>query len=108
MLLRPAVRKKFPLLSIELVDAFLDRLQRFATPIETVPRVFQFARDPDDELYINLALAGQARYLVTRDRDLLDLAEETTPQARELQRLHPGLKILGPVMFLRQLAAALE
>ena len=63
---------------------------------------------PDDEPYISLAVAGQAQYLVTRDRDLLDLAEQATPEARELQRVHPGLKILAPLMFLWELAAVRE
>ena len=108
VLLRPAVQQKFPLLSIEFVDAFLKHLESVAIPIESVPRIFQFGRDPDDEPYINLAVAGQAQYLVTRDRDLLDLTEQATPEARELRRVRPGLKILDPLMFLRELAAARE
>lgn len=108
VLFRPGVRQKFPLLSTEFVDAFLDRLERLATAIESVPRVFSFARDPDDEPYINLAVAGQAQYLVTRDRDLLDLAGQATPEGRELRRMHPALRILDPLLFLRALAASRE
>jgi len=108
VLVRPAVRRKFPLLSADFVDAFVDRLESLATPIESVPPLFQFTRDPDDEPYINLAVARRAEYLVTRDRDLLDLAGQKTPEARELERIHPGLKILDPIMLLREVAATLE
>jgi predicted nucleic acid-binding protein len=32
-----------------------------------------FSRDPDDDKFVHLALAGQARLLVSGDHDLLDL-----------------------------------
>lgn len=34
-----------------------------------------YSRDPDDDKFVQLALAGQASLLVSGDRDLLDLAE---------------------------------
>jgi predicted nucleic acid-binding protein len=45
-------------------------------------------RDPDDQKFLELALATDARFLVTRDRALLDLA-------RRAQEQH-GLAILRP------------
>jgi predicted nucleic acid-binding protein len=56
-------------------------------------------------LYINLALAGNAHYLITRDRDLLDLAAQATREAQYLRRLRPELRILDPVALLRELSA---
>lgn len=44
-------------------------------------------RDPDDQKFIDLALAGQARWLVSRDKAVLALARRA--------RLH-GLQILTP------------
>jgi putative PIN family toxin of toxin-antitoxin system len=106
VLLRPAVQKKFPLLTIRFVDEFLHRMGSLAVFIEHVPPTFRSTRDPDDEIYVNLALAGQARYLVTRDRDLLDLEIENNPEGRDLRRLNAGFRILDPVELLRQLFAA--
>jgi predicted nucleic acid-binding protein len=60
--------------------------------------VIRLSRDPDDEAYLNLALAGQAQYLVTRDHDLLDLA------AGELLRAHLEMKVIDPAAFLKELA----
>ena len=108
VLLRPAVQQKFPVLTIQFVDAFLARLARFTTPVEHVPRKVRLNRDPDDEAYVNLAVAGLAKYLVTRDRDLLDLANEQTPEGGELHRVHPELKVIDPAAFLRELATEPE
>lgn len=33
------------------------------------------SRDPDDNVFLSTARAGKAKYLVTNDRDLLDLSE---------------------------------
>lgn len=52
-------------------------------------------RDPDDQPFIDLAVAAGARWLVTRDRALLDLA-------RDAQRLH-GVAVLTPAGFARAL-----
>jgi putative PIN family toxin of toxin-antitoxin system len=99
VLFRPTVQRKFPLLTSELIDAFLARLATFTILLEHVPNVIRLSRDPDDEAYLNLALEGQAQYLVTRDHDLLDLA------AGELLRAHPELKVIDPAAFLKELAS---
>jgi len=63
------------------------------------PRVFELPRDPKDEPYINLAIAARARYLVTRDKNLLDLKDDEA-----LRRLARALTILDPAAFLQDLA----
>jgi putative PIN family toxin of toxin-antitoxin system len=98
VLFRPTVQRKFPLLTSELIDAFLARLATFTILVEHVPNVIRLSRDSDDEAYLNLALAGQAQYLVTRDHDLLDLA------AGELLRAHLEMKVIDPAAFLKELA----
>jgi putative PIN family toxin of toxin-antitoxin system len=83
----------------ERVNAFLTRLEAKATFIlGDIPRHFTYPRDPDDEPYINLALAANAKYLVTRDNDLLDLMKD-----KGFRKQYPHLTILDPVAFLRQL-----
>ena len=102
VLLRPQVAKKFPHLSPAVVQSFLTQLEDIGSWVEDVPQTFRLPRDPDDEPYINLAIVGGAQYLVTRDRDLLDLATERAPEAARLRLLAPGLRILDPVELLRE------
>ena len=105
VLVRPAVQRKFPVLTADVVEAFIARIMAIAATIQPVPALFRLPRDPDDEMYVNLALAGNARFLITRDRDLLDLAACATREAQYHQRLRPELRILDPVALLRELSA---
>jgi predicted nucleic acid-binding protein len=59
--------------------------------IPTVPRVLAFDRDSKDEPWINLAIAAQATFLVSRDSDGV-----------RLRKIAPNLQILDPVQFLRE------
>jgi putative PIN family toxin of toxin-antitoxin system len=105
VLLRTEVRRRFPVLSVEFVDVLLARLHRISTFVDPVPARFRFPRDPDDEPYLNLAAHVRAEYLVTRDRDLLDLADSTADEAQQFRRICPGLKILDPVGLLQEIVA---
>ncbi len=100
---RPKTRAKFPLLTDEAVDLFLRDVVGFSVMIDLVPRIWILSRDPKDEPYLNLALAVRAPYLVTRDKDLLDLMIDDGFQAR-----HPILRIIEPPVFLRELEQALS
>ncbi|MHB1559977.1 MAG: putative toxin-antitoxin system toxin component, PIN family [Isosphaeraceae bacterium] len=68
--------------------------------VEDVPRAFEYPRDPKDEPYINLAIAAQAVYLASRDRDLLDLMNDLTFTSQ-----FPGIRVLDPAAWLREIAA---
>lgn len=48
----------------------------------------EMVRDPDDDKIISAALEGQADYIVSRDKDLLDLEE------------YQGIKIITPEKFM--------
>jgi len=48
----------------------------------------EIVRDPDDNKIISAALEGKADYIVSRDRDLLDLKE------------YHGIKIIAPEKFI--------
>ena len=61
--------------------------------------------EPGDAHYINLALAADARLIVSRDKDLLDLMDPAKPEAAEFQGRYPLLRILNPVAFLREIGA---
>lgn len=93
---RPAIRAKNPSITDELVDSFCGRIERVSRRIDSVPVAFTLPRDPDDEPYINLAIAANADYLVTRDKDMLDLMQDPAFRAR-----YPNLTIIDPVMMLQ-------
>lgn len=98
VLTRPRTIRKFPALTPEAVEFFLDEILHHSLLILNVPRTFTLPRDPKDEPYLNLAIALDAAYLVSRDRDLLDLM---TDESFRLD--HPGLTILDPPSFLREI-----
>jgi putative PIN family toxin of toxin-antitoxin system len=93
VLTRPKTLRKFPTLTLEAVAAFLEDVAALAVELPDVPRVFTLARDPKDEPYINLALAANARYLVSRDNDLLDLMEDESfrSQCPDLAKSEKGV-----------------
>jgi putative PIN family toxin of toxin-antitoxin system len=105
VLSRPKVRQKFPSLTPEAVAVFLGDIDALATSAAEVPRVVTLPRDPKDEPYLNLAVAAGAKRLVTWDKDLLDLMADH-PAGTDFRNRFPGLVILTPVAFLRELAQA--
>src|SRR5262249_51541650 len=96
VLTRPKTLRQFPLLSVEWVETFVQNVQSKAVLFSEVPRAYTLERDPKDEVYLNLALAAAAHYLVSRDRDLLDLMNDAT-----FREHFPNLTILDPVAFLQ-------
>ena len=102
VLTRPAVQRRFPALSPEWVAMFVRHLELKGTLLASVPHAASLPRDPKDEPYLNLAIASGAKYLVTRDNDLLDLMSDTGFRSR-----YPDLLIVEPVAFLRELAASI-
>src|SRR5262245_19806692 len=89
LLNRPKIRQKFPTPDNEKVAGFLTEVDRLATSIAHVPATFSYPRDPKDEPYINLAIATDAEYLTSRDKDLLDLMRDLA-----FTTAYPNLRIL--------------
>lgn len=99
VLTRPKTRKKFPGLTTERAEVFLADLESLAVLGADIADPPHVVRDRKDQKYLNLAVSASARYLVSRDRDLLDLMQD------EGFRQHfPILTILEPTAFLRDLA----
>jgi putative PIN family toxin of toxin-antitoxin system len=96
---RPKLRKKLPSLTADRVAVFLEDVASLANIVIDVPARFHYERDPKDEPYINLAIFAKARYLASRDRDILDLAEDESFRSQ-----FPELTIIDPVTFLRVVA----
>ncbi len=79
-------------------------LTRMRSTIAAEPaHVFDLALDKDDEVYIDLAIAANATYLTSRDRDLLDLMNPETENGALFHERFPGLTVLDPVDFLRRM-----
>ncbi|HEY8746916.1 MAG TPA: putative toxin-antitoxin system toxin component, PIN family [Tepidisphaeraceae bacterium] len=101
---RPKVIEKLHLVAAR-VEGLFEAIEIAATLLDGFPEVFTYPRDPDDAHYINLALAADAKLIVSRDKDLLDLMDSTKPEAVEFQKRFPSLRILDPVGFLHEVSA---
>jgi putative PIN family toxin of toxin-antitoxin system len=107
VLTRPKLRARFSRLTDERADKLIVGLKEHATMIEFVPRRYRYERDHKDEKYLNLAIAAGAEYLVSRDNDLLSLAEDNVV-GRDFLSHFPNLRIVDLVIFLREARRTLE
>ena len=98
VLTRPKTLRQFPGLSPECVEAFVRHLELKGALFANAPQAVRLQRDPKDEPYLNLAIAAGAKYLVSRDNDLLDLMKDD-----DFRACYPDLLILEPFAFLRSL-----
>ena len=73
-------------------QAFARHCEAIDTP--PLPAVRLICRDPDDQMFIDLAIAEQARWLISRDRDVLALAKRARAS---------GVLILTPEAWIKQL-----
>ena len=98
---RPEIRAHFPDLSDEIVGAFLKRLQKLSVLVRLVPKKFSYPRDEDDEPYINLAVAAGADFIISRDRDLLDLMIGHSREDKEFRQRFRPLRVVEPDELLK-------
>ena len=101
VLTRPKLQAKFSLLTAERAEKLVQMLRRKATLIKDVPQLFDYARDPKDEKYINLAVVAKADFIVSRDNDLLDLMTGSVDAAKEFRQRFRPLKVVEPNDFLQ-------
>lgn len=101
---RPEVRAKLPAITDLAVSAFLKKLAEQAVLIKNVPEEFYYPRDPKDEPYLNLAIVTNAAYLLSQDKDLLDLMNAPTEDAVRFRFRFPFLKIMKAADFLSEVA----
>ena len=101
---RPKIRQMFNTLTDELVSSFLERLRVSGEFVRSVPKKFTYPRDKDDEQYVNLAGAVNAHYLVSRDKDLLDLNTGHSVECKEFRQRFRPLKVIKPLDLLREIA----
>lgn len=100
---RPVVRLKFPSLNERLINALFLKIESRAIFIKNVPEEFHFERDPKDEPYVNLAIIANASYLVSQDKDLLDLMTASSAPDLRFRSRYPFLRILKAADFVREI-----
>jgi len=98
---RPKLQTKYSRLTNERAEKLIEVLRTKATIIKNVQPVFNYARDPKDEKYINLAVAAGAEYIISRDTDLLDLMTGFDDDSKEFRQKFRPLKIIQPLEFLK-------
>lgn len=106
VLYRSRLRQDFPLLTEETADRLIELLLLKGRLFRNLPKRFELPRDPGDEPYINLAIEAGVQFLVTRDRDLLDLMRWDREEGRDFQTRFRQLKTLDPVAFLKEIEPA--
>lgn len=97
VLTRPRIQTKYGL-STEEIEQFLRLLQERATHV-TPTGEFHLCRDPDDDLILETAVLGDARYAVSRDDDLKG-DDDLVAQMRSR-----GVEVLTVQHFLERLDA---
>lgn len=90
-------------ITVEKITAFMCELALKASIEPEPPHVFDLARDRDDEVYIDLAVATRAVFLTSQDKDLLDLMHRSTASGQEFGTRFPNLIILDPVELLTRI-----
>jgi putative PIN family toxin of toxin-antitoxin system len=101
---RPEILRKFSLIGSEDSQALLRTARNKALLLADVPKAFHLPRDPDDEPYTNLAIAADAKFLVTwNDRHLTYLMRRDTPEGAEFCRRFPNIRIVDPPSFLAEI-----
>ena len=87
-------------LDVDRVERFVSDLLRRATHLADVPSLYVHPIDPDDSAYVDLALAADARLIVSRDRHLLGLSDPSKPWADDFRRRFPSLRVVTVEGFL--------
>lgn len=82
----------------KLVQRFLERLEARQTVsyVNLGPRV-EASEDPDDNLFLSTAISGRAAFVVSQDRDLLEIPLDARKKLR--------FKIVTPSQLLAELAS---
>jgi putative PIN family toxin of toxin-antitoxin system len=71
---------KFRLSQREIRTLLNEEILPFVEPVEIAKPCPGICRDPHDDMFLAVAADGNARYLVTGDRDLLELRNHGTTQ----------------------------
>lgn len=96
VLTRSETGSRFPKATSQAVAAFLDEILENSTLISNIESHFHYARDPKDEPYINLAAEAKADYIVSLDKDLLDLMTGFDTESKQFRQRFRPLSVIEP------------
>lgn len=96
---RPKLVRRFQIRP-ERVQVLMENLPTCGVLVPFVQTIWSYERDPDDAHYVNLAITSEARLVVSRDRDLLDLMEDANADGQRLRHAYPDFRVLTPPAFL--------
>jgi putative PIN family toxin of toxin-antitoxin system len=85
------------------VERLIGRLMPVARLIEHPPSVYMHPIDPKDSHYIDLAIASDAKLIVSRDKHLLNLMNPSKPGAQQFKATFPSVVVLQPEQLLELL-----
>jgi putative PIN family toxin of toxin-antitoxin system len=89
--------------TIEQAEQLATEISRIATIVEDAPPIYTHPIDPDDSIYINLAVYTESTLIVSRDRHLLNLMDVRRSEGKDFHSLFPQLVIMPPHVFVQQL-----
>lgn len=101
VLSRPEFQVKFPHATSDNLTIFLEHIKEKAIFVRSVGKHFELARDKKDEPYLNLAIEIHADFIVSWDRDLLDLMTDISVTGKEFRQKSRPMKIVEPIEFLK-------
>ena len=87
----------------ERVAGLIATLGDVAVRIDRPTAVFEHPIDEDDSGYVNLAIAGAADVIVSRDKHLLNLMNPAKPWSADFRARFPQIRVLAPDAFLQEL-----
>jgi uncharacterized protein len=106
VLLHTAIAARFPNLTPRRVELALHRLRYIGDEYPTVRVKFELQRDPQDAMFVELAIAGQATHLITMDPDLLSLPTARTDAGKRFRQRLGQLTVQSPQAFIGEWAAS--
>jgi putative PIN family toxin of toxin-antitoxin system len=83
------------------VEDLIDALRFVGEYISEVHVRFEMPRDPDDAMFIELAIAGDATHIISHDKDLLTLPTSRTDAGKRFRQRLPGIKVQDAATFVR-------
>lgn len=87
LLLRPQIQKRHQA-SVEQVKTLIDDIRDLAFLVHPAESLSVVTTDPDDNMFLECAVEGNADYIISGDSDLLEIHE------------YRGIQILRPVEFI--------
>ena len=95
----PEVILRYPQLDEVRVALLLKRLRFVGDVIDTRKTHFDLPRDPTDQKWIELAIAGDATHIISADGDLLSLPSGRSDSSKRFRQRLTNTRIMSPLQF---------